>query len=123
MKVTAIDRPFVITFQGSGHSYPVTSEEVQRLLDEYPIVRASRYRVTLQGGNSAHAYDRTVIQPSTRGGGAAFIVDGRRRTRSGRPIGWEVDQEANRAFDQGVREGQALYHRTRSGRPADGGDR
>lgn len=74
MKITALDRPFLLTFVSSGHSYPLTRDDAQRLLDEYPAVRATRNRVVLAGHNSSRAYDRTILQPATRGGGPAFEV-------------------------------------------------
>ena len=66
------DRPYVITFLATGTSYPLTSDEVRRLLAEYPIVRMTRNRITLQGHNTSDPKQRTVIQPSTLGGGPAF---------------------------------------------------
>jgi hypothetical protein len=74
-KITAAQRPFTLTFHSSGHSYPLTSDEAQRLLDEYPAVAATRNRVTLQGHNSSKAYDRTTIRPATLGGGPAFTIE------------------------------------------------
>ena len=72
MTITAATRPFLLTFHASGHTYPLTSEEVQRLLDEYPAVKVSANRVVLQGHNTPRASERTTIQPATRGGGPAF---------------------------------------------------
>ena len=63
MKITAVKRPYTLTFLSSGHTYPLTSEDAQRLLDEYP----------------ARASERTVILPATAGGGPAFIVDKEQR--------------------------------------------
>ena len=74
MTITATARPYILTFHSSGHSYPLTSEECQRLLDEYPAVRATQNRVVLAGHNSPHAYDRTTIRPATLGGGPAFVI-------------------------------------------------
>lgn len=75
MRITAIRRPFLLTFHSSGHSYPLTAEEAQRLLDEYPAISATRNRVVLQGHNSGKAIDRTTIRPATVGGGPAFVVE------------------------------------------------
>jgi hypothetical protein len=75
MKITAVNRPFILTFHASGHSYPLTSEEVQRYLDEYPAVSASKYRVVLPGHNTSRIEERSTIRPATRGGGPAFIIE------------------------------------------------
>jgi hypothetical protein len=74
-KVTVTARPYVITFHATGTTYPLTSEDAQRLLDEYPAVLATRHRVVLPGHNTADPKQRTTIRPATRGGGAAFIVE------------------------------------------------
>lgn len=74
MKVIAVNRPFILTFHSSGHNYPLTADEAQRLLDEYPAVAATKFRVTLQGHNTSRAADRTTIRPATLGGGPAFII-------------------------------------------------
>ena len=75
MKVTASARPFVLTFLATGTSYPLTSDEAQRLLDEQPIYTASRHRVVFHGHNTARASERTVLRPATLGGGPAFTVE------------------------------------------------
>lgn len=75
MKISVVQRPYLLTFHSSGHTYPLTSEEAQRLLDEYPAVRATRNRVVLMGHNSSKAYARTTIRPATLGGGPAFIIE------------------------------------------------
>lgn len=74
VRVTAAARPFVLTFHSSGHSYPLTSEECQRLLDEYPAITASRNRVVLQGHNTGKASERSTLRPATLGGGPAFVI-------------------------------------------------
>jgi hypothetical protein len=74
MKITATARPYVLTFHATGTSYPLTSEDCQRLLDEYPAVRVTRNRVTLQGHNTPDPNQRTTIRPATLGGGHAFII-------------------------------------------------
>lgn len=74
MKITAIARPFILTFHSSGHSYPLTSDEAQRLLDEYPAVRATRNRVVLPGHNTSRVAERATLRPATLGGGPAFII-------------------------------------------------
>jgi hypothetical protein len=73
--VLAVERPFLLTFRSSGHTYAITREEAQRLLDEYPAVYASKFRVVLQGHNSSRATDRSVLRPATVGGGAAFVIE------------------------------------------------
>jgi hypothetical protein len=77
MKITAIARPFILTFHASGHSYPLTSDEVQRLLDEYPAVTATKNHVVLQGHNTSVVAERSTIRPATLGGGPSFIIEGK----------------------------------------------
>jgi hypothetical protein len=74
MKITAASRPFLLTFHASGHTYSLTSDECQRLLDEYPAVRASAYRVVLPGHNTSSAAERCTLRPATLGGGPAFEI-------------------------------------------------
>lgn len=73
MKVTAVERPFTLMFHDSGHCYPLTSEEVQRILDREDIISATRNRVVLFATNSRKS--RCTIAPATLGGGPAFIVE------------------------------------------------
>lgn len=75
MKITAAKRPFRITFLATHTSYPLTSEEAQRLLDEYPAVSATRNRVVLPGHNTSRANERCILRPATIGGGPAFTLD------------------------------------------------
>jgi hypothetical protein len=70
--IVAAARPFLLTFHSSGHTYPLTSDEAQRLLDEYPAHSATRNRVVLVGHNTSRASERTTLQPATHGGGPAF---------------------------------------------------
>jgi hypothetical protein len=74
-RIYTVNRPYVLTFAATGQAYPLTSEDAQRLIEEYPAITATRYRVVLQGHNSARASDRTTITPATRGGGPAFVID------------------------------------------------
>jgi hypothetical protein len=74
-RITAAARPFTLTFLATGTSYLLTSEEAQRLLDEYPAVKATANRVTLQGHNTGDPKQRTVLTPATLGGGAAFVIE------------------------------------------------
>jgi len=77
MKVYAVERPYSLTF-ANGHSYLLSSVEAQRLLDEYPVVTASRNRVVLQGHNTDVASARTTLRPATLGGGPAFVIERKR---------------------------------------------
>lgn len=74
MTIQTVKRPYTLTFLATRTSYLLTSDEAQRLLDEYPAVTATRNRVVLQGHNTADPKQRTVLTPATRGGGPAFIV-------------------------------------------------
>jgi hypothetical protein len=75
MRISTVDRPYTVTFHATGTSYPLTSEEAQRLLDEYPVVRATRNRVVLPGHNTPDPRQRVSIQPATLGGGPAFEIE------------------------------------------------
>lgn len=72
--IQTVDRPYTLTFHASGHTYPLTSVEAQRLLDAYPAVQASEYRVILQGHNTPDRAQRSTIRPATLGGGPAFVI-------------------------------------------------
>jgi hypothetical protein len=74
MTITATLRPFLLTFHATGTTYRLTSNEAQRLLDEYPAVSATRNRVVLPGHNTADPKQRATLRPATLGGGPAFIV-------------------------------------------------
>ena len=74
MNVHTVKRPYTLTFRATGQRYPLTSDEAQRLIDEYPVVTATRNRVVLQGHNTGKASERTTITPATVGGGPAFTV-------------------------------------------------
>lgn len=73
--ITAAARPFLLTFHASGQTYPLTAEEAQRLLDEYPAVTATRNRVVLPGHNTSNPAERSTLRPATAGGGPAFIIE------------------------------------------------
>lgn len=75
MKVRATRRMYVLTFHASGHSYSMTSDEVQRLLDEYPAITATKNKVVLPGHNTSHPGERSTIRPASLGGGPAFEVE------------------------------------------------
>jgi hypothetical protein len=70
--IIATARPFILTFHATGASYPLTSEEAQRLLDEYPAFSVTQNRVILHGHNTSNANERTTLRPATLGGGPAF---------------------------------------------------
>ena len=71
MKISAVARPYILTFRATGASYPLGSEEVQRLLDSYAVVTATKNRVILRGDDGREA----AIRPATFGGGPAFLVE------------------------------------------------
>lgn len=71
-RIIAAQRPFVLTFHATGASYPLTSDDAQRLLDEYPAVSMTRNRVILPGHNTSRASERCTLRPATIGGGLAF---------------------------------------------------
>lgn len=74
-KITAAQRPYAMTFLATGTTYPMTAEDAQRLLDEYPAVKATRNRVVLPGHNTSDPKQRCILQPSTLGGGPAFTIE------------------------------------------------
>jgi len=69
MTISTVPRPYLLSFQ-SGHTYPVTSEEAQRLIDAYPAVIATRSRVVLRGDDGT----LSTLWPATRGAGSAFVI-------------------------------------------------
>lgn len=77
MRISVVQRPYILTFHATGTSYPLTSEEAQRLIDEYPAGIATRNRVVLPGHNLpwSRAGERCTIRPATIGGGPAFVID------------------------------------------------
>jgi hypothetical protein len=68
VKVTVTQRPYIMT--SHGVSFPLSSEEAQRLLDAYPVESFSPNRVTLQ----VTAVTVGELRPATLGGGDAFEV-------------------------------------------------
>jgi hypothetical protein len=74
LTITAVARPFLLTFRATGHTYPLSSDEAQRALDEYPAVSATAQRVVLQGHNTSDPRQRIILTPATRGGGPAFVI-------------------------------------------------
>jgi hypothetical protein len=85
MKIRTVARPYVLTFHTTGQSYALTSADAQRLLDEYPAVSATSQRVVLPGHNTSDPKQRCTLQPATRGGGAAFIIE-KENTMSESPV-------------------------------------
>lgn len=75
MKITAAQRLFILRFHATGSEYPLTSEETQRLLDEYPAITATSRRVVLQGHNTPDKWQRSSLRPAVPGGGPAFIIE------------------------------------------------
>jgi hypothetical protein len=71
MRAWTVARPYILTFQQTRTSYPLDSEEAQRLIDNYPLISASRNRVVLLGDDGA----KSVLTAATLGGGDAFIVE------------------------------------------------
>lgn len=76
-RIQTVARPYLLTFHSSGHTYPLSSAEAQRLLDEYPAVTATRNKVVLVGHNTSRASERSTIRPATIGGGPAFVIERR----------------------------------------------
>lgn len=70
-RVYVTQRPYTLTFTATGTSYPLTSEDAERLISEYPLVAATRNRVTLRADDG----HKCVIAPATLGGGDAFTID------------------------------------------------
>ena len=77
MKLLKIQqRIYLLTFLSSGHTYPLCSDDAQRLIDEYPIVKASPNRIVLAGHNTDDPKQRCILQPASLGGGPAFQWEG-----------------------------------------------
>lgn len=75
MRIYTVERPYLLTFHYDGMSYLITGEEAQRLLDEYPAVKANTARVVLVGHNTPDPKQRTTLRPATAGGGPAFRIE------------------------------------------------
>lgn len=69
--IKTVERPYTLTFTSTGHRYPLTSEEAQRLIDEYPLTYASQHQVGLRGDGRG---TNTILRAAALGGGPAFIV-------------------------------------------------
>ena len=71
MRVYAKPRPYTLTFSATGTSYPLSSEEAQRLLDEYPATKVlPNVGVQLRCDDGTSSY----LCPATLDGGPAFEV-------------------------------------------------
>jgi hypothetical protein len=68
-RIRTTNRPYVLTFLVTGQSYRLTSEEAQRLLDTYFIVKQTRTHVVLMGDQ------RMILQSATLDGGEAFVTE------------------------------------------------
>lgn len=69
MKVYVVERPYALRF-ASGNAYRLTSEEAQRLIDNYPVTQATRNRVILRGDDGTVSH----LTAATTGGGPAFSI-------------------------------------------------
>lgn len=69
-QITAVDRPFILSFPGTRYSFPMSSHEAQTLLDSRAgeVLDRDPNRVVLINEQG----DRAVIEPATLGGGRAF---------------------------------------------------
>lgn len=70
MTIRTIAQTYILTFKPSGNRYELTKEEAQRLIDNYPAVRATRNRVTLRADDGQH----TTLLPAAIGCGPAFTI-------------------------------------------------
>lgn len=71
MKVHTTPRPYGLMFSATGTRYPLTQEDAERLLAEYPVKSATRNQITLRADDG----HRVFIYPATLGGGDAFIIE------------------------------------------------
>jgi len=69
MTITVTPRPYLLTF-ANGHAYRLSSDEAQRLLDNYPAISATRRRVVLRGDDGS----RSTLIPATRDSLPAFTL-------------------------------------------------
>ncbi len=70
--IAVADRPYLLTFHATGATYPLTANDVRRLLEEYPVLKVTRNRLLLPGHNTSRASERCTIRAATLGGGPAF---------------------------------------------------
>lgn len=77
MKPQTTERPYHLTFDYSASgTYLLSSMEAQRLIDAYPVVKATRNKVTLRSDQPDGML--AILLPATLGGGDAFVIGGRR---------------------------------------------
>lgn len=57
-------RPYRLTFHATHATYPLTADDAERLIAEYPIVRVTSNRVILRGDDGR----LSTIQPGNLGG-------------------------------------------------------
>jgi hypothetical protein len=69
--VIVAPRPYIIDFGTPHGQYPLTSDDVERLAANYPIVRVRPSRLTLRADDGRNV----EIYPATLGGGRAFEVE------------------------------------------------
>ncbi len=87
MRVDSTARPYIITFTATGTSYPLSSAEIQTLLDEYPLARkpkANRVDLRADDGHTC------IIRPATLGGGPAFEFYGDGPSQGQQRAAWDV---------------------------------
>jgi hypothetical protein len=68
-RVQIASRPYLLTFPATGATYPLTSEEVERLAASYPLVSCSANRLVLRADDGQSC----TVRPATLGGGPAFV--------------------------------------------------
>lgn len=74
MKVRTVERPYVLTFDyAQSGAYPLSSAEAQRLIDAYPVVKATANCVTLLTDQPDRM--KSFLRPATLGGEPAFEVE------------------------------------------------
>jgi hypothetical protein len=62
-------QPYLLIFEATGATYPLTSEDAERLVAEYPLVRVSSASIVLRGDDGRTA----KIRPAANyGGGISF---------------------------------------------------
>ncbi len=67
INVTAVvEQPYLLTFNETKTTYQITAEQLRGYLAEYPVISASKYRITLMGHNTGRASARTTIRPFGR---------------------------------------------------------
>jgi len=75
MTIQTVARPYLVTFARSGQTFPLTSDEAQRIVDGATAVHVAAHRVVLRDADG----HRMTLRPATLGGGPAFLVTRARR--------------------------------------------